>query len=233
MLNFTDTKNPAKERPKKPRISVNKLAEYISAGPPRRNKIVSDCKTPVAFIVTRYSEARTAVKSYFEQNSPDILNAAIEVLEKKEGTTDFQKNDIKNSIALLNSLLNTDVSRFNGMEIKIAPGKDAILEIKGVEISVNPDLYLSQTMKGIKNIGAIKLSLTKSGLSSDQQKIVALMTKRYLQANAGKDEVVNGKMCFSLDAFKKSFTEAPASDAQRMRAIEYACEEIALWWGRV
>lgn len=61
MSKNSDAAEPAKKQPSKPRLSVNKLAEYLEASSTRRKKIVFDAKYPEKFIVTRYKEAREAI----------------------------------------------------------------------------------------------------------------------------------------------------------------------------
>ena len=44
-----------------PRISVNKLGEYMTATPLRRRRIVLDQKRPKTFIFARYREPQDAI----------------------------------------------------------------------------------------------------------------------------------------------------------------------------
>jgi len=50
---------------KKPKVSANKLGEYMSASPSRRNEIVKNQKYPKGYVVTRYNDARRAIIDYF------------------------------------------------------------------------------------------------------------------------------------------------------------------------
>ena len=81
------------------RISVNKLGEYLEANPSRRKKIVFDQKNPVAFKTTRYSRAKDIAIEYFENEFNDeIIVRGIDELENAISKTDFQENDLENSI---------------------------------------------------------------------------------------------------------------------------------------
>ena len=56
-----------------PRISVNKLAEYMEANSIRRKKIVYDAKYPQKFIVTRYKESKDTIKQCLEKKSSTFI----------------------------------------------------------------------------------------------------------------------------------------------------------------
>lgn len=54
-----------------PRISINKLGEYMTATPARRRQIVRDQKNPPAFKAARYKPARETIVSYLEDGMAD------------------------------------------------------------------------------------------------------------------------------------------------------------------
>lgn len=219
---------------KNPRISVNKLAEYLSSNPTRRKKIIYDAKYPSNFIVTRYADARDFIKSYLQSGQDeDLVMSAIEDLEKRKPKTDFQEQDIALSIESLSLLLETDTSVLEGCEVSSFEGKNELVNIAGVDISVNPDLIIIKKVNGVPNVGAIKLHLSKSNfLSIESQKVVAVMlhdyTNKYL---VGEGEVAKIKLSMSIDVFQQTIECSPSGFKLRMKNIEAACEEIALWWG--
>ncbi|MFN8263930.1 MAG: hypothetical protein U0T07_10410 [Chitinophagales bacterium] len=218
-----------------PRISVNKLAEYMDANATRRRKIVFDAKYPQKFIVTRYKEARDTIKQCLENGyGEDFVLNVIEELEDKECDTEFQKQDVALSIEALELFLDTDISSLSDFNFTPTFGNE-LLNISNVDISVNPDLIVSKEISGKKNIGAIKLHLSKNNtLSEESQKIVGAIIYTYTQDFLLKRrDVANPKLCISFDIFKQGIEICPSAYKMRMNRIEAACEEIALWWDRL
>jgi hypothetical protein len=216
-----------------PRISLNKLGEYLQANPQRRKKIVSDAKNPNPFIVTRYGDAREAIKKYFTANfDEEILNASLEAHETKSTTSEFQEQDQALSIELLELMLDLDLPDLSDFTVSVYNGDNPKLNISGVDVSVNPDLIIRGNYRGQKIVGAIKLHISKSNqLDEEGAKNVATLLKEFTENHiAADDEKVHLPLCISVDTFGKSIGTAPRSFKRRMTHISSACEEIALWW---
>lgn len=227
--------NKASEK-KPPRISVNKLAEYLEAIPTRRKKIVNDAKYPEKFIVTRYKDAKEGMKGYIRQViDEDAVLAIISTLESKTADTEFQENDNRLSIEALESLLETDISIFDGCSITEHEDKNELINIAGVDVSVNPDLVIKKEIEGVVHIGAMKLHVSKTNqLTEESQKIVSVLLFQYADKYIkGSGEAASLKLCFSYDLFKQQIECCPTSYKHRLKKIEAACEEIALWWGKL
>lgn len=220
----------------KPKISLNKLGEYLQANPQRRKKIVSDAKNPKAFIVTRYGDAREAIKNYFTSGfNEEVLNASIEAHETKDTASVFQEQDQALSIELLEVMLDLDLPDLSDFSVNTYEGANPKLDISGVDVSVNPDLIIRGDYRGQKVVGAIKLHISKSNqLDEEGAKNVATMLKEFVENHIAKDdEKVHLPLCISVDTFGKSVGTAPKSFKRRMTHISSACEEIALWWDTV
>lgn len=226
---------------KTPKMSVNKLAEYMEANPSRRKKIVNDAKYPEPFITTRYKDAREIAKSYLngDINDTQVLKEIgkferAAIAAAKIPNNDFQVQDNQLSADALGLLLDTELPDLTGAKVETfnEPNKKVI--IRGVAISIYPDLIIKKGGAGIINVGIIKLHFIKNfQLSDESQKIVSVMLSEYARKyviNPSKNEVVNNKLCFSVDIFKQQFVECPSSVKMRLKKVEDACEEIALWW---
>jgi hypothetical protein len=226
--------NKAKES--KPRISINKLAEYMEATSIRRRKIVYDAKYPQKYIVTRYKDAREAIKQFLLNGyGEDYVLNIINSLEEKVCETEFQIQDTALSIEALESFLDCDLSSIS--DYAFSPNKEnELLKISDVNISVNPDLIITKVVNGKTNIGLIKLHLSKSNnLSEEGQKIVGALAYKYTQdfLNLNQENISNQKLCISLDIFKQGIDFCPTGYKMRLNRIEAACEEILLWWGKL
>lgn len=221
------------------RISVNKLGEYLESNPTRRRKIVFDQKNPSPFIVARYSRAREIAIDYFCNNfDEEILIRGIEELENIVTTTDFQENDVSNSLEFLTKLLEFEGLNFMRLEEILFSkynGSNPKLAISEVDVSVSPDLILSGEMKGKTIIGALKFHFSKtSPLNAESAKNVATLIHQFVENFLLNDEEHgNIKYCISLDVFAGVVETAPKSFMRRRNNISYACTEIALWWDKL
>jgi len=144
-----------------PRISVNKLAEYITSRGIRQRQILRDQKFPQDFKVTYYKEAEEAVSQCIASNFENILSLerALSILEQRSperiGTA---RRIAKNADA---------IEIFSGMldDIDLRGGIPELWEqfpsrmtIQGVEISVRPEIILrGQARDGHALLGAMKV----------------------------------------------------------------------------
>lgn len=216
-----------------PRISLNQLAEYLESNPSKRKQIVFDAKYPQAFKYTRYTEARDILKKFFINNRDQkVINDGILALNRKKTSSEFQENDKKNSIELLQLVREADLSFFDSFEVSANDKMNSILEISGVGISVYPDIQLSKIQGNKLKFGLLKFQLRKTNnLNLESLKIVATVLYKYATEILAVDvKSLDYKMCIAFDAFNLNIETAPRSYALRLKRIEAACEEIALRW---
>ena len=223
---------------KKPRISVNKLAEYLEAASSRRKKIVFDAKYPQEFVTTRYKEAREHIKLYVSKtaNEEEIL-AVIDGFNAAVADSDWQKQDNELSADVLGLMLDMDFGSLNNFTITPFEADNDLLDIAGVDISVNPDLLIIREGVDETSVGAGKLHLSKTNqLSEESQKIVGVLLYRFAEdfiVPNIENGLVNPKLCLSIDLFGQRIVCCPPSIKMRLRNIEDACQEIALWWSKL
>jgi hypothetical protein len=217
-----------------PRISVNKLGEYMTAPTPsRRKRIVSDQQTPQPFIVARYKDAREAIVDFIVSGMSDragLLSLASRLRKSREGT-EFAINDRIASADAIESFLQTvDSLAFGDCVAVSMPGTSSEgMSISGVYVSVRPDVYLRNWVTG-EIEGAIKLHFPKtSPLTSAGAEYVATVMRVYMEQEKGCLHVDHRK-CFVVDVPTASVTVAPKAHVRKMKDIEAACEEIAIRW---
>ena len=232
MEHITTPSAPARGVPltTKPRISVNKLAEYMEANALRRRQIVLQAKDPEPFITHRYSDARRALAAYiiggYDENT---LATAIAAIQAKPEGSDWQKDDRKNSITCLEIAQDADFPDLTGYDLSSLDVDRAIVELSGVDVSVLPDVLLRHRETG--RVGGIKVHIAKTtGLSADGLKNVALVLRRYLIDRGDSEVMVDPDACFGIDVFSSSYEAAPKSYKRLMSRLEAACEEIRLRW---
>jgi hypothetical protein len=222
---------------KTPRISANKLAEYLSSSSStRRKKIISDAKYPVKFISILYKDARNGIKSYLSDGR-DISAVQDEIyrLRNRKPSNDNQKRDAINSIAALELLLKTKLSKLDGLTISDYDEKSKLLPIVGVGVSVDPDLVVKKKTESGLFIGALKLHIIKNNkLQKEGQKIVAMLLHKYTEDHiAATGEVAKNSLCLSYDVFSRNLECCPNSYVRGWAQIEDACEEIAARWDSI
>jgi hypothetical protein len=214
----------------KPRISVNKLAEYLYAKPARRRNILTELKNPQPFIVSRYADARTAITDYLNSGDKSIIENALKQLNQKETNSTFQVSDKKLSFEALkkvkvSAMLNTIID----ME-STSISENTLVEINGVDISVNPDLIIRH-QKGQKNIiGGLKINIGKTPMKNEAQQIVALLLEDFLQNKKSDDEIISHTICYSFDVFEDKLVPGSQSKKRRKDDVLAACSEILVLW---
>lgn len=215
----------------KPRISLNKLGEYLDATPSRRKRIILDQQEPKTFVMARYQDARQEIVNFISNGMLDdaeLLNTAQELRNATNGT-EFTLQDKKASADAIENFL--DIADNLNLDGVIAEPVDkfdsSTLEIAGVDVTVRPDIILKdENTSEIK--GAVKLHFSKTApLTEKSANYVATGLKAYLTK---KSPNIDASKCFVVDVATQTVVSAPRTHIKRMRDIEAACEEIDARW---
>lgn len=230
MVTHSSRTNLADRPEKSARISVNKLAEYLVAGPRRRRRIIEDQKAPRTFITARYAPAETAIIRYFTQGSDEkVISDAIEALTELRPETDWEAARNVDCVAALEHFwqLRRSLS-LDGFTMLAPKGRQQHLEVASVEVSVRPEVLL-YSAKRSKPCGAIKLAMSKTyTLSEHSGSYVGGILRRFLCATT--DTLPHADDCIVLDIFGKQAHHAPRAMTRLMEDVTAACEEIAARW---
>ena len=217
---------------KKPKISVNKLGEYIKSSPHRRKTIVRDQKYPKGYVVTRYGSARSAIVDFFVRGRGDkkVMEKTIKSLIQKSYDSTFKKQDNELSIKALEIFSKTKIS-IDLTKLSISKFDSDLnnLLIEGVEVTVQPDIIISGSISGKPFVGAIKIHISKTNnLDPESGKYVAALLHKFLENSSTTK--VRPEFCISLDIFTGRYFIAPRSFKSLRKDIEAACNEIRLLW---
>lgn len=216
-----------------PRISVNKLGEYISAAPARRRRIVIDQKRPRDFIVPRYGAAVEKIVAYLSRklSERDLLQAIEDLEDDCEGTEwQAQTNQLcADAIGCFLDCL--DLLEFDGISLSAPSKAQAYLKIGGITVSVRPELEMrGRLSRGATSRGFLKLYFSKTYPLDDQSgTAVATCLRQYAEEMFSTAEVDN-QLCLVVDVFAGKIFAAPRAYKRRLRDIEAACEEISRAW---
>ena len=216
----------------KPKISVNKLGEYLDATPARRRRIVQDQKDPKDFMVIRYKDAREIIVDFLSsglENEQDALSAASR-LRDEEAATSFAKQDKNASADAIEDFLDaSDLINMDGMVTeRVKKNTTDSMVIAGVDVSIRPDvIFKDQKTGGI--VGALKLHFSKTHpLNSTSSKYVATVMRVHLEKRENSE--IDPKKCYVVDVPTKNVNHAPRAYKKNMKDIEAACEEIEARW---
>jgi len=218
-----------------PRISVNKLAECMSAKAGRKRQILRDQKYP-DFKGMYYREATEAVSLCLASGLEDttMLSKAVKLLEQapagKTGTLRRLNSNI-DAIEAFESML--DTIDLKGGNPELGENRPEKLTFHGVEVSVRPEIVLRGHGKmGKPMVGALKVHFSKTfTLDAASAGIVSAVLQRYAEDKiSGGDEIVGSQYCFVIDVGSKAVYPAAKSITARLKDVEAECQNIAALW---
>jgi hypothetical protein len=218
-----------------PRISLNKLGEYLTATPSRRKRIVLDQQMPQPFIAARYKDAKEAIVDFVVSGMGDrgaLLTLASQLRDNGWGT-EFAINDRMASADAIESFVQVvdDLEFGDCVAVPVPSTASEGMFVAGVYVSVRPDMYLRNWITGEVE-GAIKLHFPKtSPLSDTGAQYVATAMRVYMEREKRHGHVDHRK-CIVVDVPTSSVTVAPKAYVRKMKDIEAACEEIEVRWSR-
>ena len=221
-----------------PRISVNKLGEYMVASAARRRRIIMDQKRPREFIVTRYRDALSAMVDFLVGGTPDdgIIYRAMLDLEARPAATDFQMQDRDLSIEALELFLDTvDELQLDGLDVQRTDQDTTALNIGGVSVSVRPDVFLRGTNRqGDEVVGCVKLYVSKTfPLNDVAGGYIGALLSRYTDEVLATNGRTDHRLCQVMDVFGQHVFPSPRAVRRRRDDLEAACQEIATLWDAV
>lgn len=218
--------------PSKPIMSVNKLAEYQQANSTRRRAIVKAMKQDKDFRKAYYSNVKNLFPKYVKSEYDEsLLESKIKSLNKRNGDTKWENDDINNSIIALESLKSANLPDLSDYEIITDVKKLESIELSGVTIIIKPDMYLRNIHS--KKIGGIKSHYSKTEknrLGETGRASVATIIKYGFMELGYESKQVDNNGCVSIDIFNGEFSCAPGTYKKLIKDLSVSCEEIILRW---
>lgn len=225
--------------PNIPRISANDLAAYMVASETAKQSIIRRNYEPQAFVVTRYQDARGAIKAHLSDlaRSQNPLNDAISMFEQRAADpaeSDTRQDDARQSIEVLNALRGMG-NQLGRHQFHNTANSQPKLVLAGVEISVRADLWVHGESRGQEQIGGAIFRMTQDdgGRRADMGRYVATMLRMHLDQNNPTDRTPANRLCMAVDVRHGEVFQAPNANARRMSDLEAACRVIHALWGRV
>jgi hypothetical protein len=220
-----------------PRISVNKLGEYMTATPARRRQIVKDQKNRPAFKAARYRDARDAISSLIASGSAGEARARdfAEGLRRDPGGSDFAMQDRAHSAAAIDTFV--EIRGAMKIDDLIAVSADArcsdAVEMAGVRVVARPDALLLDP-RSLAVVGCVKLHFSKSQpLDEKGGNYVATAMQTHLERNLSAPGLVLSSRCYVVDIATRRIHTAPKARKRRLGDLAAACEEIKDRWEKL
>lgn len=223
---------------KDPRISLNKLGEYLTtAKASRRERILRDAKYPPTFQVIRYDPTRHIVQRFLAgkiANTTALSDAVADYALTK--TKDEYEARVKkaNLDAMERFISMAPTLGFGDAKVSLGAHAPQRRMVNGVSVSVRPDLHL--TVSGGNwptRRGAIKLNISKGAVhSKDAADYVGTLLRHYIEEGCDPGEC-DPQLCFALDIFGEKIAASPKATINRMKDIDAGCGEIARQWDSI
>ena len=222
---------------KNPAISVNKLGEYLVSRAARQRALLRQRKNPDPDFTLGafHREAVDAIQEYLADGAIDTrpienaLNSLNQKTPEKIGTIRRIGSNIERLEGFMEMLDDVD---FKNASTE-AGRKSGSMKIRGVEISVRPEIVLrGRGPRGQDLIGAMKLQMSASTNFSEEaagyvSAAVQEYCKRFLVHN---NEVVHAPYCQVIDVGNRIVHAGVKATAKRMRDIEAECQNIIALW---
>lgn len=218
---------------KSPRISLNKLAEYLVATPRRRRSLILDQIKPVAYKTVRYEHARRILIRFFcdpSRTSRSLSNAATRLRDRAAEHQDkdfFQRCLLASARAVEAFVPIAEGIRTCGPLAVPGSRRQPHLLVAGVRVVVAPDLSFVE--RGTENrVGALKFHISSSARLEDEAlRYAAALMYHFVEQSGDRPQ---RELCEVIDVFSGKNETTPKAIKDRLKNIEAACEEIAERW---
>jgi hypothetical protein len=218
-----------------PRISVNKLAEYLVSKGGRQRQILRDQKYPTEFKGHYYRESEEAVASCLKDNLENLsyLDRAWQSLNQTQSDkvgTQRRVNSNLDAIESFESML--DKIDLKGATPSLGHHAPEKLKIHNVAVSVRPEIILRGQGKSQKKlIGGIKLHFPRTfSLTEDSAGYVSAVLQEYFKVHFNEEGEVYAPYCFVIDVGSKTVHQGVKSTSARMKDVAAECQNIAALW---
>lgn len=215
------------------KISLNKLAEYMTANPSRRKQIIRDQKHPSNFKVSRYMDAREVIVNYLQTgNEKDAMEKAAKLLLENSERSFVEQDKVLSGKAIEDFLDLSDEVDLTGVDVEAGNQfSTQRLGISDLTISIRPDAILRDKNTG-SVVGAVKLHFSKTAPLDEKACEYGASALRFYLENQISQSKIDPKKCYMVDVPTGKVKYAPRAFTRRLSDISAACEEISARWDK-
>jgi len=214
-------------------LSVNEFAEFTSATPLRKLRIVEAQKIARDRFFFWNQAVKWAIVMFFRKNKDlNVIKQRIALLSKRKGNTKRREDNRLASIQALKVFLELKLPDvFEGLEYEVLKVENKSVIIHGVELKVTPELVIRAKIDGKKVVGGIKFHLAKKTFAPYQSKLVAAILKRHLEIEfKSVGDIVYPDLCFSLELHGTGLISAPDNSDQLIKSAIPELELVKELW---
>lgn len=222
---------------KNPRLSDNKLADYMAASEQARRGILRSCKYQAKTAVIQHQDARKIVAESILNGKLDVAGLAnkLAVYEGKITDTDFEAEVKQHNVDYIKSVIQMGADGIKGTDF-VRCKTQKKLDFNGTEISFFPDVLVARTnQRNNRKIGAINLRYSKSAklpeATAEWQS--ALMFGVLRDEPFEEESTPELALCQTFDGFNGKIYGAPSNAVYLFKEMKAACIGIALQWPNI
>ena len=186
-----------------PRISLNKLSEFMTATIPRQRRIIRDQKFPTDFKGSYYREAQDAVASCIASELTDVavVERQIAILNQQAPETVGTQRRIASNVDALEAFLEMlDEINLQGATPSLGANTAPKARIRNVDISVRPEIILRSENRNGTIVGAMKLHFPKTNQLNDQSAgYVSAVLQEWVLTHMADEGTAFGPLCSIVD----------------------------------
>jgi hypothetical protein len=211
-----------------PRVTMNALAEYLTAPASRRRTIVAEQKSPKTFRVVYYAEAEDAITGTIAggEGLDPGRSKVLALPTSKQWDVSRRDAQLEAIEAAREFLQQGEAASLRGLSF--VRRRTHPLLVRTVAVSVRPEL-LVESSPGIV-VGALKLYFSKTSPLVDDRARYAGAILQMAVETLRASQAVDYRQCFVLDVFARRLHQAPRTYRRRRQDIDAACAEIAALW---
>lgn len=218
-----------------PRISINKLGQYIVSKAGRQRAILYDQKFPADYITAYYKDAEEAIALFIAKGMVDasILENRMKLLGQQTALNIQQQRRLVGNIEAIETFMNLmDDVTLNGITPSLGAQQPPKLPIRNVEVSVRPEVTLvGKNSKGLPVVGAIKLHFPKTNpLTEDACGYISAAIRMFCEKEMWKQGAPDPTLCSVIDLASGQVHAGAKAVKQRQKDIEAACDQIFNLW---
>lgn len=217
------------------KISINPLIDFFKGTEAKKKSVIRNQKEPSVIMVGWHQTSRACIKKSLSLNgdkSPIIEGSNRLKLKVVEKPRQVQNKFV--SLEGMQKYLNIEIPEMlknhNLTIIKKRTIKSTF--IKGVEITVSPDIVFTMDYKGRKYIGGVKIHLSKGNIFDNQElKIVATILHKHISEIAEKyNAIALPEICYSMDVFGERIISSSKKPERILSQVKNICDEIKRFW---
>jgi hypothetical protein len=222
---------------KKPHISINQFAEFSAATEKRKQAIIKNQLKPVKFLVPAYASAKGSIRQYLK--NVNDLSPIYEGLKKqlaREATTKWQAQDKRVSIEALQKFIELKIAKlFKGIKYEVVKPEIKLITMSDVDISISPEIIVRIFIDDKVIYGGVKVHISKTKpFTLKQCSYSATLLIEYIKNNiALKKEIVDPKLCFSVDVFSGRVVPASEQYIDQLKEIKSLLTQVKQIWEKV